>query len=136
LLVAYGVSQVAPTTEDAPELPLLRGRFNTRPSLIMGDLAQRAGPTKLFIGRDYMEYWPGVVDGSRCTGNNLYLMKMKFHPGQLLYSEAEKEATEVNRKEAREKQSQRLGESAGPSNSSSRRSRGQEPAVSPADKRR
>ncbi len=77
LLVADGVSQIAP----AAELPLLRGRFNMRPSLTMGDLAQQAGPMELVIGKDYMEYWPVVVDRSQCTSENLYIMKMQFHQG-------------------------------------------------------
>jgi hypothetical protein len=57
LVVAYGVSEAAPATEAAQELPLLRKRFNVWPSLTMGDLAQRAGPIELVIGRDYMLYW-------------------------------------------------------------------------------
>jgi hypothetical protein len=66
----------------------------------MGDLAQRAGPIELVIGRDYMLHWPRVVDRSSTAGDNLYLMKMLFHPGQLLYGEADKEAAEAMRKEA------------------------------------
>ncbi len=38
LVVAYGVSEAAPAAEAAQELPLLRERFNVRPSLTMGDL--------------------------------------------------------------------------------------------------
>jgi hypothetical protein len=33
LVAAYGVSEAAPATEAASELPLLRERFNVRPSL-------------------------------------------------------------------------------------------------------
>jgi hypothetical protein len=40
LVAAYGVSEVAPAAEAAPELPLLRERFNVRPSLTKGELAQ------------------------------------------------------------------------------------------------
>ncbi len=57
LVAAYGVSEVAPAVEAAPELPLLRERFNVRPSLTKKELAQRAGPIELVIGRDYMQYW-------------------------------------------------------------------------------
>jgi hypothetical protein len=123
-----------PTVEAAPELPLVRGRFNTRPLLTMGDLSQLAGLTNLVIGRDYIKYWPRQVDPTRCAGDNLYLMKMQFHPGQLLYREADKEATEALRQEAREKRVWRTLESAGSSTSSSRRSQGRNPAVSPAGK--
>jgi hypothetical protein len=48
LVAAYGVSEAAPAAEAAPELPLLRKRFNVRPSLPMGELAQRAGPIDHF----------------------------------------------------------------------------------------
>jgi hypothetical protein len=90
----------------------------------MGDLAQRAGPTDLVKDRDYMVYWPTQVDRSRWAGDNFYLIKMLFHPGQLLYGEADKETTETMRREAKEKQTRRKRESAGPSSSSSRRSWG------------
>ncbi len=53
---------------------------------LVGDLAQQARPIELVIGRDYMQYWPRVVDRSRTAGDNLYLMKT---PGQLLYGEAD-----------------------------------------------
>jgi hypothetical protein len=58
-VAAYGVSEAAPAAEAAPELPLLQERFNMRPSLTKGILAQRAGPIELVIGRDYMQYWQG-----------------------------------------------------------------------------
>ncbi len=67
LVAAYGVSEMAPVSEAAQELPLLRERFSVRP---MGDLAQGAGPIELVIGRDYMQYWPRVVNCSRTTGDN------------------------------------------------------------------
>ncbi len=70
LVAAYGVSEVAPVTEAAQELPLLRERFSVRPSLPLGDPAQGAGPIELVIGRDYMQYWPRVVDCSRTAGDN------------------------------------------------------------------
>jgi hypothetical protein len=38
LVAAYEVSEVALATEATQELPLLRERFNVRPSLTMGDL--------------------------------------------------------------------------------------------------
>jgi len=92
LVAAYGVSEVAPAAETAPELPLLRERFEVRPSLTMGELAQRAGPIELVIGRDYMQYWPRQVNRSRTAGDNLYRMKALFYPGQLLYGQADREA--------------------------------------------
>ncbi len=111
-----------------PEVEVMLGdgcreMFNVRPSLTMGELAQQAGPIELVIGRDYMQYWPRVVDRSRTAGDNLYLMKMLFHPGQLLYGAADKEVAEAMRKEARRRQTREVGESAGSSTSSSRRSR-------------
>jgi hypothetical protein len=84
--------------------------------------AQRAGPIELGIGRDYMQYWPRVVDRNQTAGDNLYLMKTLFQPGQLLYGEADKEAAEAMRKEARRRLTRGVGESADSSTSSSRRS--------------
>jgi hypothetical protein len=100
----------------------------------VGDLAQRAGPIELVIGRDYMQYWPRVVDCSRTAGDNLYLRITLFHPGQLLYGEADKEAAEAMRKEARRMLTRGAGGSAG-SSSSSRRSLERIPAVSTPGKR-
>jgi hypothetical protein len=105
------------------------------PSLTMEDLAQRAGPIELVIGRDYMQYWPRVVDRSRTAGDNLFLMKTLFHEGQLLYGEADKEAAEAMRKEARRRLTRGAGESAGSSTSSSRRYWERIPAVSSPGKR-
>jgi hypothetical protein len=59
LVAAYGVSEVAPAAEAAPELPLLRERFNVRPSLTKGELAQRTGPIELVIGSDTCSIGPG-----------------------------------------------------------------------------
>jgi hypothetical protein len=56
LLTAYGVTRAAPAAVATPELFLLRWRFGTRPNPTMEDLAQRARPTELVIGRDKMEY--------------------------------------------------------------------------------
>jgi hypothetical protein len=49
LVVAYGVSEAAPAAKAAPELPVLRERFNVRPSLTKGELAQKAGPIELVL---------------------------------------------------------------------------------------
>jgi hypothetical protein len=136
LVAAYGVSEAEPAAEAAQELPLLREMFNVRPSLTMGDLAQQAGPIELVIGRNYMQYWPRVVNRSQTVGANLYLMKMLFHPGQLLYGEADKEAAEAMRKEVRRRLTRGAGESAGSSTSSSRGSRERIPVVSSPGKRR
>jgi hypothetical protein len=97
LLAAYGVPKAAPATVAAPELPLLRWRFRTRPNLTMGDLAQQARLTKLVISRDNRKYWLRVNDRSQYPGDNLYLVKIQFHPGQLLYGETDREATEAKR---------------------------------------
>ncbi len=86
-----------------------------RPSFTIRDLAQQAGPIELVIGRDYMQYWPRVFDRSRTAGDNLYLVKTLFHPGQLLYGKADKEAAKAMRKEARRGLTRGVGESAGPS---------------------
>jgi hypothetical protein len=109
-VAAYGVSKAA---QAAPELPLLRERFNVRPSLTKGDLAQRAGPIELVIGRDNMQYWPRVVHCSRTAGDNSYLMKTLFHPGQLLYGEVDRETAEVMRKEARRRLTRERGSQRG-----------------------
>jgi hypothetical protein len=130
------LTEAATAAEAAQELPLLWERFNVRPSLTMGDLAQRAGPIELVIDRDYMQNWPKVVNCSLTAGDNLYLMKTLFHPGQLLYGEADKEAAEAMRKEARRRLTPGAGESAGFSTSSSRRSREQILLVSSLGKQR
>jgi hypothetical protein len=75
LVAAYGVKEVAPSAEAAPELPLLRERFGVRPCLPMGELAQKAGPIELVIARDYRRYWPRLSDSSRFAGDDLHLMK-------------------------------------------------------------
>jgi hypothetical protein len=129
LVAVYGVSEVAPAAEAAPELPFLWERFNLRPSLTKGELAQRAGPIELVIGRDNMQYWRRQADRSRTAGDNLYFMKTLFHPGQLLYGEADRDAAEAMRKEVKRKLIREAGESAGSSTSLSRRSREQIPAV-------
>jgi hypothetical protein len=81
LVGAYGVTQAALAAVAAPELPLLRWRFGTKPCLPMKDLAQQAGPTELVLSKDSMQYWPTQVDRNRCAGDSLYLMKIQFHPG-------------------------------------------------------
>jgi hypothetical protein len=83
-----------------------------------------------------MQYWPRQANHSRAAGDNLYLMKTLFHPGQLLYGEADQEAAEIMRKEVRRRLTRGAGESAGSSTSSSRRSREQIPAMSSLGKGR
>ncbi len=83
-----------------------------------------------------MQYWPKVVDRSRTASDNLYRMKTLFHLGQLLYGEADKEAAEAMRKEARMRLTRGAVESTGSSTSLSRRSRERIPAVSSLGKRR
>jgi hypothetical protein len=95
----------------------------------MGDLAQQAGHIELVIGREYMEYWSRVVDRSWTP------MKTLFHSGQLLYGEADREAAEAMRKEAKRRLTRGTGESAGSSTSMSRCSRERIPAVSSPGKR-
>jgi hypothetical protein len=72
-----------------------------------------------------MQYWPGQADRSHFAGDNLYLMKSIFHPGQLFFGEADPEAVGSMKKEVKRRLTQGTGESAGPSTSSSRRSREQ-----------
>ncbi len=76
-------------------------------------------------------YWQGLyavlarqADPSRTAGDNLYLMKTTFHPGQLLFGEADQEAVEAMKKEIKRRLTRGAGESAGSSTSSSRRSAG------------
>jgi hypothetical protein len=61
LVAAHGVKEVAPAAALAPELPLLRERFKTRPTLTMGGLAQKEGPIELVIARDYWRYGLGCL---------------------------------------------------------------------------
>jgi hypothetical protein len=120
LVAAYGVGEAAPAAETAPELPLLRGRFEVRPTLTMGDLAQKAGPIDLVIARDYRRYWPRLSDSSHFAGDDLHLMKSVFHPGQLLFGEAEPETVGTMKKGVKRRLTQGTGESAGSSTSLSR----------------
>ncbi len=92
-----------------------------KPSLTKGELVQRAGPIELVIARDYMQYWPRQADRSRTASDNLYLMKTSFHPGQLLYGKADREAVEAMKKEIKMRLTRGAGESAGSPTSSSRR---------------
>jgi hypothetical protein len=136
LVAAYGVREVAPAAAEAPELPLLRERFMTRPTLTMGGLAQKEGPIELVIARDYKWYWPRLSDSSCFTGNDLHLMKTVFHPGQLLFGEADPEAVGTMKRGVKRRLTQGTGESAGSSTSSSRRSREAAPAADSPEKRR
>jgi hypothetical protein len=130
LVAAYGVSEVAPAAEAAPELPFLREKFHVKPSLTKGELVQQADPIELVIDRNYIQYWPRQADRSRTASDNLYLMKTSFHPGQLLYGEADREAVEAMKK-IKMRLTRGAGESAGSPTSSSRRSREWVPAASP-----
>jgi hypothetical protein len=117
----YGVREVVSAAAAAPELPLLRERFiKTRPTLTMGGLAQKEGPIELVIARDYRRYWPRLTDSSCFAGNDLHLMKTVFHPGQLLFGEADPEAVGTMKKGVKRRLTQGTGESAGSSTSSSR----------------
>jgi hypothetical protein len=77
-----------------------------------------------------------VVDRSQAAGDNLYLMKTLFYPGQLLYKAADRETAEAMKKEARRGLTRGVGESARSSTSLSRRSQERIPAVSSPGKRR
>jgi hypothetical protein len=121
LVAAYGVGEAAPAAVAAPELPLLRERFGVRPTLIMGDLAQKAGPIDLVIARDYRQYWPRLTDSSHFASDDFHLMKLVL--GQLLFGEAEPEAVGTMKKGVKRRLTQGTGESEGSSPSSSRRSR-------------
>jgi hypothetical protein len=112
LVAAYGVREVAPAAEAAPELPLLRVRFEVRPTLTIGDLAQKAGPIDLVIARDHRQYWPRLLDSSSFAGNDLHLMKSVFHPEQLLFGEAKPEAVGTMKKGVKRRLTQGTGESA------------------------
>ncbi len=85
---------------------------------------------------DYMQYWPRQADHSRFASDNLYLMKTTFHPGQLLFGQADQEAVGTRKKEVKRRLTKGTRESARSSTSSSRRSREQAPAVSSPGKRR
>ena len=102
LVTAHGVEKAALATTNPPELPLLSWRFETRPGLSMGSLAQKTGPTELVLGKDNSNQWPVVIECSRHEGHNLHLMRTQFHPGQLLYGKADLEATEERLRELRQ----------------------------------
>jgi hypothetical protein len=93
LIAAYGVKDLAPAAEAAPEPPLLRHRFrNSRPALTMGVLSQKEGPVELVIARDNKKHWPKLVDTSCFATDKLFLMKTVFYPGQFLCGQADPEA--------------------------------------------
>jgi hypothetical protein len=124
LVAAYGVKELAPAVAAAPELPLLRERFSkSRPTLTMGGLSQKEGPIE-----------PRLVDTSCFAAADLHLMKTVFHPGQLLFGEADPEAVGTMKKGVKRRLTQGTGESAGSSTSSSRRSREATPAADPSEK--
>ncbi len=102
LIAAYGVRDLAPAAEAAPELPLLRHRFpDTRPALAMGVLAQKEGPIDLINARDYRRQWPVPISSSCFDSDKLFLMKTTFHPGQLLYGRADPDAVGAKMKGSR-----------------------------------
>jgi hypothetical protein len=137
LVAAYGVKELAPAATAAQELPLLRERFRrSRPALTMGGLSQKEGPVELVIARNYKRYWPRLIDTSCFAPDKLYLMKMVFHPGQLLCSEADLEAVGTKMRGVKRRLTQGTGESAGSSKSSSRRPREATPVADPSEKRR
>jgi hypothetical protein len=112
LVTAYGVSEAAPAADAAPELPLLLERFGVRPTLTKGELAQKASPIELLIAGDYRQYWPMQTDSSQFASDNLYLMRTIFHPGQLLFGEADPEAVGSMKKGVKRRLTQGMGESA------------------------
>jgi hypothetical protein len=135
LIAAYGVRDLAPVATAAPELPLLRHRFpDTSPVLTMGMLAQKEGPINLLIGRDYRKQWPVVISSSCFDSDRL--MKSTFHPGQLLYGLANRDAVGTKMKGVKRRLTLGKGESAGSSTSSSRRHWAATPAADSPGRRR
>ena len=130
LIAAYGVQDLAPFAAAAPELPLLRHRFqDARPAIAMGMLAQKEGPIDLLIARDYRKQWPVAISSSCFDSDKLYLMKSNFYPGQLLYGLADPDAVGTKMRGIKRKLTLGKGESAGSSTSSSRRPRAATPAA-------
>ncbi len=136
LVAAYGVKELLPAATAAPELPLLRERFRSRPTLTMEGLSQKEGPVELVIARDYKRYWLWLVDTSCFAPDKLFLMKTVFHPGQLLCGEADPEAVGTKMRGVKRRLTQGTGELAGSSTSSSRRPREATPAADPSERRR
>jgi hypothetical protein len=135
LVAVYGVKELAPATTAAPELYLLLERFlRSRPALTMGGLSQKEGPVELVVAQDYKRYWPLLVDTSCFAPDKLYLMKMVFHPGQLLCSEADPEALGTKMRGVKRRLTQGTGESAGSSTSSSRRPQEATPVADPSER--
>jgi hypothetical protein len=110
LVAAYGVKEVASAAAAAPKLPFLRERFSkSRPTLTMGGLA-----------RDYRRYWPRLTDSSCFAAADLHLMKTVFHPGQLMFGEADPKVVGTMKKGVKRRLTQGTGESAGSLTLSSR----------------
>ncbi len=115
LIAAYGVKDLAPAAEAAPELPLLRHRFiNSRPALTMGVLSQKEGPIELVIARDYKKHWPRLIDTSCFATDKLFLMKTVFHPGQFLCGQADPEAVGIKMRGVKRRLTLGTGESQDP----------------------
>ncbi len=135
LIAAYGVKDLAPAAEAAPELPLLRHRFlNSRPALTMGVLSQKGAPIELVIARDYKKHRPRLVDTSCFAIDKLFLMV--FHPGQFLCGHADPEAVGTKMRGVKRRLALGAGESSGSSASSSRRPRAATPAADLPERRR
>jgi hypothetical protein len=137
LIAAYGVKDLSPAAEAAPELPLLRHRFrNSRPAFTMGVLSQKGGPIELVIAPDYKKHWPKWIDTSCFATDKLFLMKTVFHPGQFLCGQADPEAVGTKMKGVKRRLTLETGESAGSSTSSSRRPRAATPMADSPERRR
>jgi hypothetical protein len=121
LIAVYGVRDLAPAAAAAPVLPLLRHRFpDSRPALSMGVLSQKEESIDLVIARDYRKHWPVPISSSCFAADKLFLMKTTFHPGQLLYGQADPDAAGIKMKGVKRRLTLGKGESAGSSTSSSR----------------
>jgi hypothetical protein len=114
-----GVRDILRMFDTFPNPLLSRCRQPLRPQSIgLSDTVSDS--KKLSVAHLCMEYWLTQADISRCAGDNLYLMKMQFHYGPLLYGEADRDKMVTQRPEAREKQIRRTKESAASSTSVSR----------------
>jgi hypothetical protein len=90
-VIAYRVDNIELTAEAAPELDLLRYRFNQRPGELSNtSVAQPAGPIHLVIGKDNPAFMPAVIAQSIQGGTDLYFMRNDLFPGEMLFSETDK----------------------------------------------
>jgi hypothetical protein len=86
-VTAYGMDNIELTAGAAPELDLLRYRFDQRPGeLSNSSVAQPAGLIHLVISKDNPALMPAVIAQSIQGWTDLNFMRNDLFPGEMLFS--------------------------------------------------